>query len=406
MTSKNYKRILFITWDSPDTSYLEGLFLPIFQRLRAHGYQFHVLQFTWGNGARQIDREARCRSAGIPYRRVTIARHPRAAGSLLTALLGARHIRKAAHDWHIDTLMPRSLMPALAVLRISRTERTKYSIVFDADGLAVDERVDFDGLSSHGMRYRFLRDIEAEMLRCADVVVTRTEAARTILQARAGAGMQPNRYHLVSNGIDPEPFTTAFNEHSRGEKQTFDLCYCGSLGTQYRLADMLVVAQTLREKIEGFRFNIFTRSHVELSNELTLKGLSDAEWIVTRALSPEQVPTTLSQCDVGIALRLPLFSTQAVLPIKLGEYLLSGLPIVGTPGVGNSEVLQHEGVFHSAECGSLDAMVNWVCDVVRPQRSSLRQKCHTVGLRYYSVSQAVENYASALSSVTPRAPPS
>ena len=40
-----------------------------------------------------------------------------------------------------------------------------------------------------------------------------------------------------------------------------------------------------------------------------------------KAVPSEKVPEELAQCDLGIALREPLFSTQAILPIKLGEYL-------------------------------------------------------------------------------------
>ncbi len=39
--------ILFITWDGPQVSYLESLFVPIFRKLEERcGAHFHVLQFT------------------------------------------------------------------------------------------------------------------------------------------------------------------------------------------------------------------------------------------------------------------------------------------------------------------------------------------------------------------------
>jgi hypothetical protein len=41
-------RVLFITWDGPHLTYLESLFLPILAGLRDHGFEFDVLQFTWG----------------------------------------------------------------------------------------------------------------------------------------------------------------------------------------------------------------------------------------------------------------------------------------------------------------------------------------------------------------------
>ena len=63
-------RVLFVTWDGPQVSYLESLFVPIFERLSALGVHFDVLQFRWGEPALTIRAMRRCRDAGIGYRTV------------------------------------------------------------------------------------------------------------------------------------------------------------------------------------------------------------------------------------------------------------------------------------------------------------------------------------------------
>ena len=70
MTQKPMRNILFITWDSPETRYLERLFLPIFTGLRARGYRFHVLQFSWGSEEIAEARAALCAKSDIPYRKI------------------------------------------------------------------------------------------------------------------------------------------------------------------------------------------------------------------------------------------------------------------------------------------------------------------------------------------------
>ena len=170
MSRKSIQNILFITWDSPETRYLERLFLPIFTGLRARGYRFHVLQFSWGSEEIAEARSALCAKSDIPYRKITIVRRLGAAGPFSSAVLGARAIKQAVSNWQIDTLMPRSLMPALAVLRMRKSAQDDLNIVFDADGLPADERVDFGGLSPHSITYRFLRDIEGALLRRSDAV--------------------------------------------------------------------------------------------------------------------------------------------------------------------------------------------------------------------------------------------
>ena len=47
------KNVLFMTWDGPQTSYMEGLFMPILSEVQNRtNYKIHVIQFTWGSQER------------------------------------------------------------------------------------------------------------------------------------------------------------------------------------------------------------------------------------------------------------------------------------------------------------------------------------------------------------------
>jgi glycosyltransferase involved in cell wall biosynthesis len=402
---REVKNILFITWDAPETHYLERLFLPIFTRLKVHGYRFHVLQFSWGRGEISESRGALCAKSDIPYRKITVVRHFGAVGSLFSAILGARSIQKAVSDWQIDTLMPRSLMPALAVLIMRKSVRDALNIVFDADGFAADERVDFGGLSPHSLTYRFLRDIEGALLRRSKAVLTRTESARFILLARAGSALKPQNCHVVSNGIDADPFTYALQHFPKTTKEPFTLCYCGSIGAQYRLGEMLDIACKMKAQIPELQFRLFSQFQDVVQRTLVDKGLHEENWIECKAVLSEKVPEELARCDLGIALREPSFSTQAILPIKLGEYLLGGLPVIGTPGVGNTKQLEELGVFRSSEADDLEKTLKWIVDEVLPNRAVMREKSHAAGKKYFSLESTVDSYETALSSIFKQSDP-
>lgn len=390
------RRILFITWDGPHTSYLEGLFLPIFIRLKAFGLEPHVLQFSWGEERVHNERATLCEAAGVPYRYVPIWRSGGGAGPFLTAWLGARHIRRTVLDWKIDTLLPRSLMPALAVLRLSQSERSTLSLVFDADGLAADEKVDFERLSPHSLVYRVLRDIEAEMLRVADTVLCRTEAAKGILQARAGAGVKQTKYHVVSNGKNPEPYARALQERKPRHTDRFRLCYCGSIGEKYRLPEMIELSLFLKRSIPNLTFDLYTPAIAEVRNEIERRGLVGEEWISWRSLPAEDVPIELVECDLGVAMLQSPFSMRAVQAIKVSEYLMAGVPVVGTPSIGDSRLLIEEGVFRSAEKEDREQTLRWILDQVIPKRDRMREVCHEIGRKYFSVKQTADRYVEAL----------
>lgn len=377
-------RILFITWDGPQTSYLQGLFLPIFKGLAEHGHQVHVLQFTWASAANTEHVKNICENAGIPYRAAPVWRNFASLGPLISALAGGRHIRRAVCDWNVDTLMPRSLMPALAVLAMGSHRGLK--LIFDADGFAADERADFGGLSRTGATYRILRMVEKQTARVADGVLVRTPRAIDILVDRAKT--ERTKFCVVGNGLDPKPFLDCWPQRTDKE---FRLCYAGSLGAQYCPDQMLELAQLLRVHIPNLVFRIFTGDRANLDGALDRLCLSDQSWIEVSRLPSESMPAALMQCDLALALRKPAFSTQGVAPIKLGEYMLAGLPVIGTEGVGPVEPLIEAGVMFPIK-EDLSQAWPWVRDHVIPHQNSLRQRAQALGLAHFSLKASVDSY--------------
>ena len=109
-------RLLFVTWDGPQVSYLESLFLPIFSGLTPHGIETSVIQFRWGTKAQREIVARECASRGIHYESINIAHQLGAAGAALTALRARWRIRSTVRAIRPDIIMPRSILPALSVL--------------------------------------------------------------------------------------------------------------------------------------------------------------------------------------------------------------------------------------------------------------------------------------------------
>lgn len=401
-------KVLFVTWDGPQVSYLEGLFLPIFQRLSQMGLRFHVLQFTWGEATIKEARRQACEQAGVSYRAVTIWRRPRAAGSLLTTIKGSYDVRKAIRDFNIDVVMPRSTMPALATLLALRGSTVP--IMFDADGLPLDERVDFAGQSPSSAGYRFLRDIEAQTVRRASVVLTRSTKAMDILLARAGAGTVQDKFHVVSNGRDADLFSSRDVETRSRVRQALGveqdaplLVYAGSMGQQYCLDEMLQLFALVRQRRPDAQLMILTGLPEWVNRTLgAYPELASAATVMT--VSARDVPEYLASADLGLALRQPSFSMQAVAPIKLGEYLLCGLPVVATVGIGDTDAISAESGFllHHMDNSELKAAAEWFIDIVLPRRDAYRARCREAGIAHFSLEASIQSYIKAFSHLAPQ----
>jgi glycosyltransferase involved in cell wall biosynthesis len=395
-------KILFVTWDGPQVSYLEGLFLPIFKKLADSGYDFHVLQFTWGDVSRIESTREACANAGISYQAVHVWRQPVAIGGLLSALYGARLIRKLIRKHKIDAIMPRSTLPALATLLALRG--TTLPMLFDADGLPLDERVDFSGQSSSSLIYRLLRDVEAQAVRRADRVLTRSGKAVDILMARAGAGTPSSKFHVVSNGRDEnhfKPVSYGFRCEVRKSigvpLDAHIVIYAGSLGGKYCFPEMLKFFELIREKDEKAIFVVLT-SATEIAL-MSLDKYPNLRPFVKVFYAPsDMVAKYLSCADVGLSLIKSSYSMKAASAIKTGEYLLSGLPVIGTSGIGDSKEICSQSGFalEDMSSSSLESAANWFIDRALPQREEFRAQCRSIGEEHFSLEACASSYLKVL----------
>ncbi len=389
-------RVLFVTYDGPQVSYLESLFLPIFAGLAAEGVAFDVLQFRWGDKASEQRVRRDCEALGIGYRSVPVWRWGGGAGPFLSAFFGGRHVRSAARAFRSDIIMPRGMMPSISVLAAGGNKLRP--LLFDADGLPTDERIDVAGLPATGATYRILRDIEAQTVRLSTAVLVRTQPTAEILYHRAGPPVTMDRFHVVANGRDEiifQPFDADRRAEVRRQLQIKDtsplLVYAGSMGPQYRLEAMASLHSEVRKLRPDARFLVLTGSP-ELATEAL--GERAAGSIIMR-VSPGEVPRFLAAADAGLAYRSTSFSMQGVAPVKLSEYLLCGLPVIGTGAVGDTASVVAEGVFFDDQDGA-PAAAQWLVGEVLPRRDFYRAKARAAGQAQFSLARSLADYSRAL----------
>ncbi|HEX8240194.1 MAG TPA: glycosyltransferase family 4 protein [Allosphingosinicella sp.] len=392
-------RILFVTWDGPQVHYLESLFLPIFAGLRPDGYEFDILQFRWGSAAEEEAVRSACAEAGCGYSAVRVWRRG-ALGAFATALLGGLKMRGAVRRFGADVIMPRSVLPSLAVLAGGGPGLRP--VLLDADGLEIDERVEFAGLKRNGLVHRVLSAIEARMVRDATAVLVRTAAAREILTSRAGPPVDPGKYTVVANGRDGRVFHPFDGQARRAVRSEIGIAadaplivYVGSFGPKYRTRGVGELAMALHARRPDTRLLVLSLAPEQVQSEL-LDHFPDLVRFTTVLRAPFQdVARYLAAADVGTVFITETFSTRTVVPVKTGEYLLCGVPAVGTASIGDNEAAVREGVFFDDRRGPAEA-ARWVVEEVLPNREDYRRRARAIGLEHYSVERSIRDYREAL----------
>jgi hypothetical protein len=400
--------VLFVTWDGPESSYLEGLFLPIFSELSARGFNCHILQFTWGDKERRHAIKNFCDERRISYRAVSVIRKPLSIGALASAIFGARAVRAALNELEIEVVISRSTLPAFASILALRRFPT-VQMIFDADGLPHDERVDFSGWSPNGGAYRLLRDLEALAIRRASAVLTRSRKAVEILLARAGAGTTRDKFLVVSNGRDENLFRpVSINDRNavRSELGITSsaplIVFVGSsIEGKYCGREMLQFFRIIQRRSANARMLLLMGSPPELD-----KLLVDFEDIrsscIAMRVSPTDVAYYLSAADLGLAFIRPSFSMQAAAAIKVGEYLLCGLPTLTTRAIGDTDEILSDGIGHAMNELSLQDMevaAEWFFNIAVPDMDGFRARCRQAGVVNFGLHSAVAKYESVIGGV-------
>ncbi|GEC79209.1 glycosyltransferase [Flavobacterium aquatile] len=391
------KNILFITWDGPQTSYMEGLFLPIFNQIQKQSsYRFHIIQFTWGTKDRIAITQKKATESNVIYTSKKIYRKPNAIiGTMYTILINVVFLEKYIKENAIDIVMPRSTMPSIM---INRLKKTTYKILFDADGLPIEERIDFSGLKKKSLLYHFLKKEETLMLTNADTVITRSKKAIKFHLETIGASNR-DKFFVVVNGRDVNFFKANVIDSDIIRKElniltdTKVFIYCGSLGPQYGWETMIKIFKRYLQINHNAIFLILTAN-----TEFAMKRIPHylQQHIILKSCPFENITKYLSIGDVAFAIRDAKPSMQGVAPIKLGEYLLMGIPTIASSGIGDSDTILSDKSFCFLSEYKTTDIIEKAMYFINQTSEMNREEIREFGKCNFSIESSFTSYIKAL----------
>lgn len=317
--------------------------LPYVTGLSSRGWDITVVSFEKAETALP-DAVARVAaitgSAGVHWKPLRYHSKPRLLATALDVVLGVTRCLGLA--WRVDLIHARSTVPALMAFVTSTMARKPW--IFDLRGLLAQEYVDAGHWRSNGWLARLTAAVEAKLIRSADGLVTLTRRVLEELPRRAAAsGGRPAA--VIPCSVDLEVFRPS--ESARREVRNALgwadeplLVYSGSLGSWYRLGEMLDFFAVAREVLAELRFLLVTPQAETATEAAFARGWGDR--VAARKLPPDDVPRYLAAADAGICFLGRYSSKVASSPTKYGEYLAAGLPVVTNGWIGDARSLAPE----------------------------------------------------------------
>lgn len=239
----------------------------------------------------------------------------------------------------------RGSIPAAMALVLQGLFRLQF--LYDADSRLSEEYADNGHWSRQSVPFRVTARVEALARRTADriVVLSRTLREDFVSQFGVRAPVEVIPCCVEVERFQRDEGARALKREELGLHSEKLFVYVGKLGPRYLVSELFGLLKTARESLSDAHLLILSGDAPEgfaaIANQ---HGLGPSAYTLKHA-SHAEVPQWLSAADAGLALIRSAGCERGSSPVKIGEYLAMGLPVVVTGGIGDySELLARERV--------------------------------------------------------------
>lgn len=358
------KSALYICYFGLHEPLVQTQVLPYLRYLANKGWEIHLLTFEigWPESFTEFEQE-RCRAdlqaSGIRWIARSYAKSHSVFAKLKDIAGGVLLSRRTVRRNRIRIIHGRAHVgTAIACLASILTGR---KVLFDIRGFNPEEYVDSQHWPAGGLNYRLLKLTEWLMVRMASGFVILTKVGRMHFfadadrQSEVGEGL----YHLPDGRpvqiipccVNPPRFQIKADHASEYQQIKAEVhlghtqrivAHVGALGGLYPEDRILAVCVELYRDDPGTGFLFLCQNDTGVMREKYLEmGLPPANLWVGK-VAPDSVPRYLAIADWGLSVKREGYSQLSCSPTKIPEYLLAGLPVLASKGIGDTEPLLTE----------------------------------------------------------------
>jgi glycosyltransferase involved in cell wall biosynthesis len=272
---------------------------------------------------------------GIEWHPLTYHATPPVLSTAFDALTGFVRGLGLARSRGVRLFHSRGTVPAAPAWAAAGAARRLF--FYDADGPLSEEYADAGVWAKDSLPYRLTRGCEGVFARSADRLAVLTSSRAQSLRALLGREVDVVPCAVETSHFVFDPAARARVRDQLGLSGTV-LVYAGKWGGWYAVPEMLDFVAVARRALGDIRLLVLTRDPEErFASAAAERSLRDI--LTVRTATRDEMPGYLSAADVGLSFVTPFPSKTAASPVKNGEYLACGLPIVTTPRIGDYSAL-------------------------------------------------------------------
>lgn len=343
------KKVLYLSYTGMTEPLGQSQVLTYLTGLSKTGqYRFVIISFEKANTFKEMADEINntCTEAEIKWHPLPYKQKPAVLRPYSNVLRMQRFAQLLHKKYQFSFVHCRSYLPSLVGLRLKK--KYKLPFIFDMRGFWADERVD-GGIWSlnkmiYRMTYHYFKRKEKEFLSAASHVISLTKAAKQEMLSWPDSSSF-SAITVIPCCVDLNMFNDNLIERNsrinilnalKIAHDSFIICYSGSLGTWYMLDEMLKFFKQLSAKIPKAIFLILTGEPQEMVfSEATTVGLAH-DLLRVLKVPRHNVPEYLTICNMGLFFCKPVYSKMASSPVKQGEFMAMGIPVISNSHIGDT----------------------------------------------------------------------
>jgi glycosyltransferase involved in cell wall biosynthesis len=371
----------------------QSLVLPAVERLGRRGVRITLVSFEkpadLGNAADVTRIRDRLHSAGVQWLPLRYHKRPKWPATFLDVLSAVWVGLTTRRRGRIDLIHARTFVGGIMGVGLSTVLRVP--LVYHNEGFYPDEQVDGGVWRRGSFPHRLAKAIERLPYSRAEGIIALSERARAEILALPRVRARDTPVIVVPSCVDLELFGPPPARPPWCVGTPLRFVYVGSIGGRYRFDKAAEFVAHCR-RVHDARLSILTPTEPSrIAAIVDAVGMPATACSLAR-LPHAEMPGELARHHAGLFPFTRGLSEHACSPTKIGEYWASGLPVVVSPNVGDSEdIVRRERVgvilaefSDEAYAAALDELLGLLQDPDLPVR------CRRAAERHYALAPAVE----------------
>lgn len=399
------KKVLYISYDGLTDPLGQSQILPYLFGLSKNGFEISIVSAEKPEAFKKQESFIRqlCKEHKIRWFPVKYHKSPPVLSTLADLWSMYRLSRNLINQENITLVHCRSYLPAILARRLK--EKLGIRWIFDMRGFWIDERVEGGiwNLKNPVFRliYSFLKKEEIRLIRQADHIVSLTrKAIPIIMQMKAKeTAITVIPCCVDTNHFDQSAFSTddkLFERMKLGlSPEAYVLGYLGSYSTWYMPSEMLDFFKAFKEHEADSYFLIITHENKSKFEILAKEKGIDPSRLIFVSGTRSEIPRLLSILNSAVFFIIPTFSKQASSPVKLGEFLSMGIPVLTNQGVGDmDELLSNPDLGIVIKDFSHSTLSHASKKLLEFRKRNVSEKIRERAIDLFSLEQGIQSYLS------------